>query len=773
MSLIVEIRGLVWRGIQRCMSILLFVLCTAGSQHSIAAENEAFKSILIIYGSQDFSLWGQEFNESLLNSIPTDTSVRVTLDFLPLGRSGPEELQAIAEALRDRRRSLNPDLIVGVLPAGSSFLHEWGDTFAADATRVYVLPSVEKTNEIYQSGSRLVLETGIEDAAIGTLQIMPQLLPNLEQVFVLGGSAPADISYFSRVVSAISDSSLELEFTYLQGLTPSELVDFLADAPENSAILLSTYDTDHEGRVFRTGFIPSLLNIETTLPIFALYNSVMKVGGVLGGNITSAALYGEKTADLVMSQLFGEISADTSSPATSYVFDALQLNRFGINRNLLPPGSELINDDQALWRQYLPVILIGTFIIFLQLALIIALLRSMRRRKKAEEELRQTHKMEALGNLSGGVAHDFNNVLMAIVGNAEIANIYMDDKPDLAKDHLDKVLTASNRAKSLVTQILMFSRHSEEEDLNSISLQDLLTESIALIRASSSKHTNIEVLCADDLWNVRANPTQIQQVLMNLSNNAQHAMKEQGTISIIARNQNISAAKTIFQTTLPVGEYVAISISDTGIGISKENISRIFEPFFTTKTQGEGTGLGLALVYGIVKAHGGYLDIQSALGKGTMFTIYLRANMEDVDEHVQNAEEKISQGDNELILLVDDDEMVIDAIKGILIQQGYSVEAFTKPVDALREFREDPDKYNLVISDLSMPEMDGVRLISNIREVRGDIPAMLCTGYIDSLNQSDAEKLSNFTILSKPCSMSEIAAATSNALKLAKQSRAA
>ncbi|MEX2469470.1 MAG: ATP-binding protein, partial [Pseudohongiellaceae bacterium] len=453
--------------------------------------------------------------------------------------------------------------------------------------------------------------------------------------------------------------------------------------------------------------------------------------------------------------------AQPVSAQPAYLFNGAQLDRFGINRRLLPPGSLIVNDPANLWRDYDQWIIAGVVIFALQMLLIALLLEAIRRRRVAEAELQRTQKLDALGSLAGGIAHDFNNTLMSIVANTELA--MEDHSEDTAlKKQLGNVLAASQRARNMVRQILLFSRQSATQSVALLDTSAQLQESVAQIRSSLPLNCRIDLNCASGLAPVYFDSTQLHQVLLNLCVNAEHAMGGAGVIAIQAQNETVNWSRHLFNQKLPPGEYVTISVSDSGSGISAEDLRRVFEPFFSTKAAGKGSGLGLALVYQIMKAHKGFIDLNSQPEHGTRVTLYLKgaADPEAASEPPLRTSRK-SRGDNEPILLVDDDIMVLDTTRHILENLGYEVHAFSNSVEALRRFQKDPDYFRLIFSDLSMPEMDGVRLITRARQTRPTIPVILCTGYQESVG---ANELENCRILLKPVGAVEIAEAVAGAL---------
>jgi len=390
-----------------------------------------------------------------------------------------------------------------------------------------------------------------------------------------------------------------------------------------------------------------------------------------------------------------------------------------------------------------------------------ALIRDVTERLRREDALRQAHKMEALGNLAGGIAHDFNNILMAIAGSAEIAEMSLDDA-ETVRTQLANVLTASDRAKGLIGQILMFSRRGEDDTLGPVDLAALLEESVALLHASLPKTVTMDLSVGEDLHDVTANAMQLQRAVMNLCANSAYAMHEEGTIVISARNLTVHSHLQLLKQVVPPGDYVVLSVADTGDGIDPELLGRVFEPFFTTKPVGKGTGMGLAMVYGMARSHGAYLDLMSEPGVGTTVTLYLRPSSDAAAAPAKRAAPMLRAGEGR-VLLVDDEALVAATTGRILEHLGYSVTSFTRPKEALAAFEADPHQFDLVISDQSMPELDGVALLGTVAAMRPDIPTILCTGYLDAVKRAGLPA-PKFAVLNKPCSVAAISAAVSGAL---------
>ncbi len=374
-------------------------------------------------------------------------------------------------------------------------------------------------------------------------------------------------------------------------------------------------------------------------------------------------------------------------------------------------------------------------------------------KKKLEIQLTQAQKMEAIGTLAGGIAHDFNNILSAIMGYSELAIADISDTAR-AKSDLDQVLKASNRAKDLVSQILTFSRKTEAT-YSPLDLHPLIKESLKMLR--SVIPTTIEI--RQDLIEsglAMSDPTQIHQMMMNLCTNAAHAMDETGgvmTVSLKKVNFDFRAARDL---DLSPGPYLMLTVSDTGHGMVPEVLERIFEPYYTTKELGRGTGLGLSVVHGIVKSHRGAITCESAPVKGTSFEVYL-PEIEFGKEVVESLKEELLPTGTECILFIDDEPDLVEMFEYMLNKLGYDVVTSTNSSEALKLFEQSPDKFDLVISDMTMPGMTGDKLAHKILEIRHDIPFILCTGYSEHISEKEAKRIGIRMLFMKPIEMKKLA----------------
>ena len=373
-------------------------------------------------------------------------------------------------------------------------------------------------------------------------------------------------------------------------------------------------------------------------------------------------------------------------------------------------------------------------------------LRDITEQKKLEGQLQQAQKMEAIGTLAGGIAHDFNNILGIILGNTELA---MDDIPEWNTAHfnLGEIKTASLRAKDVVRQLLSFSRQTDQER-KPIKLIPIIKDSLKLLRATIPTSIDIrqDIQATDDT--ILADPTQIHQVMMNLCTNASHAMETGGSIEVGIENVVLDEDSAVIYTDLNPDNYVRVTVSDTGQGIVPEAIDRIFDPYFTTKEVGKGSGMGLSVVHGIIKSHGGAISVESELGKGTTFNVLFPVVEKQADSEIETDEE-LPTG-NERILFVDDEESMVYVGRYILERLGYQVEAQTSPVQALKLFQANPDQFDLVITDMTMPKMTGDQLAKEILKIRPDIPTILCTGFSEKMDEEKTKEIGIRQYIEKP-----------------------
>ena len=381
--------------------------------------------------------------------------------------------------------------------------------------------------------------------------------------------------------------------------------------------------------------------------------------------------------------------------------------------------------------------------------------RDITERDHLEAQLRQAQKMEAIGTLAGGIAHDFNNILASTIGYTELATMNI-GKPSLLNGYLEQVMKSSDRAKNLVNQILAFSRRTEK-DRKPLDMTVLVKETLKLLRASLPETIKINHLFPAEPATIKADPTQIHQIVMNLCTNAAQAMRERGgEMEVRLSHFSVSATSDGPDPAFKAGEYVKLAVKDTGHGIDPAIIDKIFDPFFTTRQHQEGTGLGLSVVYGIVDSYGGAVRVTSKLGQGTTFNVYFPAAGEAQTGSERKSKEPVTGG-TEALLLVDDEEPLVLAMEKYLAALGYDAVSSVSSPEALYMVQENPRRFDLMVTDMTMPHMTGLRLSRKVLAVNPLLPIILCTGYHDSITKEEAKRSGVKEFVLKPVSMREMA----------------
>ncbi len=388
-------------------------------------------------------------------------------------------------------------------------------------------------------------------------------------------------------------------------------------------------------------------------------------------------------------------------------------------------------------------------------------------RQRLEAELRQAQKMEAIGQLAGGIAHDFNNILASILGYGEMARgraAKNEADPALVRQ-LDTILRAGERGRDLVSQILTFSRKNPQQT-QELNLVEVLDEVVMLIRGSNPNEIRLHMQAMDDPPVVFGNPTELHQLFMNLSINGLQAMPGKGVLEIDAARVVLASPLTVMQQQLPAGTYLRVSVTDHGTGIDEATQQRMFEPFFTTKVAGRGTGLGLSMAMSVAKAHGGGIDVESSLGAGTTFTVYLPA-VEAVaaqDRESVAVADEVPRGRNEHILLVDDEIALRELAEEILVELGYQVASFGSSAEALAAFERSPDRYAAIVSDEVMPGLTGTQFASRVHAQKPTLPIIIITGYGGPGFELRAQQAGVLAVLKKPYQKNELGHALASAL---------
>ena len=381
-----------------------------------------------------------------------------------------------------------------------------------------------------------------------------------------------------------------------------------------------------------------------------------------------------------------------------------------------------------------------------------------------ENQLQQTQKMEAIGTLTGGIAHDFNNILAGVLGFAELAQLEADETQVDLRRYLASILSACHRARSLVKQILQFSRR-DDKALAPLAVTPLLKEAVKLLRSTLHATIRVSAEFAAGRDTVVADATQLHQVVMNLGTNAFQAMRATGgTLTFTLENQRLAETRYAMALSIPPGDYVKITIADNGPGIPDALLERIFEPYFTTKEKQEGTGLGLAVTFGIVKNMNGLIEVEENAPGMTRFAVYLPLVRNGGTEGTEPSA-RLPRGRNQKILCVDDEAVFLEVVQKHLEGLGYRAAASQSSVEARDRLLAEPDAFDLIITDQTMPELTGVQLAAEIRKRNPTVPIILCTGYSEAVTAQTARQLGITALIMKPVTRKELAKTVHQALQ--------
>lgn len=386
------------------------------------------------------------------------------------------------------------------------------------------------------------------------------------------------------------------------------------------------------------------------------------------------------------------------------------------------------------------------------------ILRQVESRSEIEAKLLQSQKMEAVGTMAGGIAHDFNNILSIIIGYADIVKNEVPDNKQI-RDDIDTILTAAKRATDLITQLLSFSRQAEQQ-LITIQPYSIVNESLKLLRSIIPRTVEIKTNLDPFVGTVLSDPTKIHQVLMNLCTNAVHAMDEKGIIEVKLERVELADSDIPPGKDLPAGPYMKLEVADNGTGMDDETRQKIFAPFFTTKERGKGTGMGLSVIHGIAESHRGFITVDSELGRGSTFSLFLPVSnvADDVPDKTTIPKETAGRPlGNEKILFIDDEILLGRWITRMLEQYGYQVTSYTDSIEAFEAFRADPEGFDLIITDQSMPQLSGLELSAEVFKIRPDLPIILCSGYSSKIPEGDFKELGISEFVRKPFNKEKLA----------------
>jgi signal transduction histidine kinase len=612
-------------------SRFVFVLfLSAMSVTAFADEPEKQRVLLLYYDNQgNMSNLVESFDKGLRSAFMEQESrqIDLTVEYTDLsGHPSKTYENQLLDLFKTKYAESPPDLIIANMNPYSSFLARLCDDLFPETEIIFSFYDASFLDVLDRFPGRsagVYVESGRED----TPNLIERLLPRTKNIVFIGGATEVEKNTIQRLVAMFKAHEDRFNITYLIGTPVAEILDIVGNLPEDAIIYFTTYNGDRNGNIDLSHNVLSLLSDRAHVPIFS-FNDAYLGYGLLGGELTSSEEIGKTVAQMALRVLGGEAPGDIEPVKMTgqYIFNWQQLQKWGIDENRLPAESIIKNREYTFFEKYKRRIIFWAGVTLLQFCLITYLIitlvlwkRSERERTRLESALRQSQKMEAIGTLAGGIAHDFNNILSAIIGFTELT-LMETEKGSQAESNLQMVLKGSLRARDLVSHILAFARKSMEET-SLIRIRPIAQDVLKLLQSTVPSSIEIKTNFTSDS-KIMANTARIHQIFLNICNNAVEAMKGQsGTISV-----DVSDVTLTGDDILRPGKYVKIWISDTGPGIPEAHLEQIFDPYFTTKEFGEGSGLGLSVVLGVVEGYGGRVKVDSKLNHGTTFTVYLPAS---------------------------------------------------------------------------------------------------------------------------------------------------
>lgn len=734
------------------------------------------KQVLVLNSYHPEYVWGDSVIKGIRSVVDAaDVELYVRYEYMDTKHHRPGQLFPLLKALYLRKyNGFKFDVIIASDNNALNFLILHQQELFPDTPVVFCGVN-GYVDELIENRTNF---TGVaEDYSIqGTLSMALNIHPRTKHIAVISGTSTSSLINQARFDQEIPIYKDRVDLIDLSRLNPRQLGQRLKQLPADTIILYLSYYKMPDGTFLTVAESTAFVFEHSKLPIYSPWEYTLG-HGVMGGLMLSGEKQGQAAAQYAISILKGTPAHRLPVIRNSQlvpVFDYHLLQHFNISRSSLPDNAVIKNQPQSLYYKYKYLIWAVIIFTLYQSLTIFILARNLTRRKRAEKlqkqlesQLQHSQKMEAIGTFAGGIAHDLNNILGAISTCSEMA---LEDTPvdSPAAEDIRHVLQATNRGKALIKQVMTFSRRKRNQKRQPVQVKTIIDECLNLLELVIPPSITLRVQADKNTRLVSANPAGIHQIIMNLCVNAEQSMRGcNGVLTLRLDQVNIVGGLDSPAPNLKPGPYVRVSIADTGCGMDPEILGRIFEPFYTTRTQGEGTGLGLAVTHGVVKSYGGDITVESAVGKGTQFYVYLPCMNEAANPAaVKNPQEPIKG--SERILLVDDDKEMLYAERKLLLRLGYSVTDFLAASEALDLFNADPNGFDLVITDQLMPKMTGLELTREIQLRRSDMPVILCSGLTDHHADYGMESLSKagiFEFIRKPFNSVEISRKIRHALE--------
>lgn len=602
-----------------------------------------------------------------------------------------------------------------------------------------------------------------------TLAVGARLFPKAERLWVLCDKTPTAQSNFDELKAVMLTENSPLQIRLLKDVTLEDMREEIVELGEKDLLFFIAFWQDKNDVPVSPGDLEVIFK-QSPAPVLGRSEWMMN-RGLLGGKCVSGYQQGLTAMNMAVKILTGtpaaNIPIERESPNV-FMFDFKELRRHGVSPNDLPPGSLVINQPASIYHQYKKTVLSLSGLFLVLIILVVALTISILRRKTVERELlkseqryQQAQKMEAIGQLAAGVAHDFNNLLTPIVGYTEIMlediGVNSPFEPQLKAIH-----ESAESARDLTRELLSFARKQVLE-MKVIELQSTLKRLKDMASRIIREDIELSFDISSELATVKADASQILQVCLNLISNAVDAMPKEGTLHVSAENVTFAQEHIFHHQTVPPGDYVMLNVTDSGTGIPADIQDRVFEPFFTTKPKEKGTGLGLAMVYGTVSQHNGYIWFTSDINRGTTFSICLptcarQEKVEDKSQKIQVIKRKPKKpfGDGQTVLVAEDDAMVRRLACETLTRNGFNVIEAVDGKDALDKALTSGNDIDMLLSDVVMPRMDGVELYNEMIKTTPEIKVLFMSGYAGDILDDHGVSEDGFELIRKPFRFNEL-----------------
>jgi signal transduction histidine kinase len=726
--------------------------------HAVAQPISTSPRVLVLFSYRAGMRWTDSLFKGIRNVLeePDHEFCDLRAEFMDTKRiSSDEYFLALRDLYRIRYRPDEFDAIIACDDDAFNFLRKYrAELF--DSTPVVFCGVNYFDGEMLRDFPHC---TGVVEAydLVSTLDVALKLHPSATKVFVINDDTATGVANRKRVDEIAPRYSPRVPFTHLHNMTMRELLTEVERLPADAVVLLMSFNRDKAGQEFRYRDAARLICSRSPVPVYGVWDFYMGYG-IVGGRLTSGESQGKLAATLAKRILSGE-SADsipviTESP-NEYMFDYRQLTRWGVPISALPPGSAVRYEPRRQMEISRRTLYVAGAVFGVLLGLLTVLgieiiqrqraqktleeinqrlKREIREREEtekalrsSEEQIRQMQKLEALGRLAGGVAHDFNNLLTAIIGFGKLA---LDQLPaDMpARADLEEVLRAAERAVGVTRQLLALGRRQMLQ-VQPVDLNKIVANMDRLLRHSLGEDVELVTVFGEDLPPVMGDPGYLEQVLLNLVVNARDAMPNGGKLFITTSLVELQPGRDGVSPQIKAGAYVQLEVRDTGCGMSPEVLQRAAEPFFTTKQPGEGTGLGLSVVFGIVRQLGGDVAIRSAPGEGCTVRVWLPAAPGAVVADTKSEAQRTTPRGWETILVVEDEDFVRRYFVRVLESLGYRVLEAANGHEALERYGAVVNRIDLVMTDIVMPGMSGRDLAKRFRALRRDQKILFVTGF--------------------------------------------